>query len=121
MRNHHVILPRLRWVTIATVYSWPGGAISLWPVPHANEFSIPAWKTAREAYELSRTKWVQMIWNGATDKRSYDVGTAEQIDFEPMWPEGLNFSKLLKIGFAGDKIIDSPENAYVLQLRGVAR
>src|SRR5258708_4861792 len=32
MLNHHVILPRLRKVTIATVYTWPGGAVSLWPV-----------------------------------------------------------------------------------------
>ena len=34
MLNHHIVLPRLRKVTIAVVYTWPGGAISLWPVPY---------------------------------------------------------------------------------------
>ena len=33
MLNHHTVLPRLRKVTIAVVYTWPGGTISLWPVP----------------------------------------------------------------------------------------
>src|SRR5262249_9107538 len=33
MLNHHTILPRLRKVSIVTVYTWPSGAISLWPVP----------------------------------------------------------------------------------------
>ena len=77
MLNHHVILPRLRKVTIAVVYSWPGGAISLWPVPIVEETRIACWKSARAAYELSQTQWVQMIWNA--DTRDYDVATAEGI------------------------------------------
>jgi len=28
MLNHHVILPRLRKVTIAVVYTWPGGVVA---------------------------------------------------------------------------------------------
>ena len=54
MLNHHVVLPRLRKVTIATVYTWPGGAISLWPVPMAEETRIACWKSARAAYELAK-------------------------------------------------------------------
>jgi hypothetical protein len=117
MLNHPVILPRLRRVTITTVYSWPGGVVSLWPVPKADETRIACWKSARTAYDLSKEKWVQLCWNA--DRRDYDVAVADGIKTEPNWPEDLNLSKLLKLGFAG-KIIDSPEHDYVKQLRGIA-
>jgi hypothetical protein len=117
MLNHHVVLPRLRKVTIAIVYTWPGGVISLWPVPMAEETRIACWKSARTAYELSRKQWVQLCWN--SDRRDYDVAIAEGINTEPMWPEDLDIKKLLKLGFA-DKIISSPEHPYVMQLRGLA-
>jgi len=117
MLNHHVILPRLRKVTIAVVYTWPGGVVSLWPVPNADETRIACWKSARAAYEMSKEKWVQLCWNA--DRRDYDVAVAEGITSKPNWPEDLNISKLLKLGFA-DKIINSPEHDYVKQLRGLA-
>jgi hypothetical protein len=117
MLNHPVILPRLRKVTIAVVYSWPGGILSLWPVPMADETRIACWKSARAAFELSRQQWVQLCWNA--DRRDYDVAVAEGINSEPMWPDDLNLQKLLKLGFA-DKIISSSEHPYVLQLRGLA-
>ena len=98
MLNHHAVLPRLRKVTIAVVYTWPGGAISLWPVPFAEETRIACWKSARTAFELSKTQWVQMIWN--SDTRDYDVAIAEGINTEPLWPEDLDIRKLLKLGFA---------------------
>src|SRR5262249_7997717 len=60
MLNHPVIMPRLRKVTIAVVYNWPGGVVSLWPVPLAGETRIACWKSARAAYELSKTQWVQL-------------------------------------------------------------
>jgi hypothetical protein len=119
MLNHPVILPRLRKVTIAVVYTWPGGQISLWPVPKADETRITCWKSARAAYELSKDNWVQLLWNG--DRRDYDVAVAENIKTGAMWPEDLNLTKLLKLGFIDvDRIIDNPERPYVLQLRGVA-
>jgi hypothetical protein len=117
MLNHHVVLPRLRKVTIAVVYTWPGGATSLWPVPMAEETRIACWKSARAAYGLSKEKWVQLCWNG--DRRDYDVAVAENIKTEPMWPDDLDIRKLLKLGFV-DKIISSPEHPYVMQLRGLA-
>jgi hypothetical protein len=118
MLNHHVVLPRLRRVTIAVVYTWPGGAISLWPVPMVEETRVACWKSARAAYEMSKTKWVQLIWNN--DKRDYDVAIAEGIKTEPMWPDDLDISKLLKLGFGADRIIASPEHDYVKILRGLA-
>jgi hypothetical protein len=117
MLNHKVILPRLRKVTIAVVYTWPGGAISLWPVPMVEETRIACWKSARVAYKLSKEKWVQLCWNN--DSRDYDVAEAEGIKTEPIWPDDLDIRKLLKLGFA-DKIISNPEHSYVLQLRGLA-
>jgi hypothetical protein len=59
-----------------------------------------------------------MIWN--SDKRDYDVAVAEDIKIEPLWPDDLDIGKLLKLGFA-DKIINTPEHPYVLQLRGLAK
>jgi hypothetical protein len=121
MLNHPTMLPRLRRVTIATVYTWPGGAISLWPVPVAEETRIACWKSARAAYELSKTKWVQVLWN--SDTRDYDVVVAEDMDTEPNWPTDKPladwFRSLLRLGFA-DKIISGPEHPYVKRLRGIA-
>jgi hypothetical protein len=116
MLNHPKVLPRLRKVTIATVYTWPGGAISLWPVPMVEETRIACWKSARAAYGLAKEKWVQLCWNN--DLRDYDVAVAEDIKIEPIWPTDKTFRDLLKLGFA-DKIIASPEHPYVKQLRGV--
>jgi hypothetical protein len=117
MLNHHTILPRLRKVTIATVYTWPGGAISLWPVPNVEETRIACWKSARAAFELAKHQWVQLCWNN--DLRDYDVAVAEGINTEPVWPTDKTFRDLLRLGFA-DKIIASPEHSYVKQLRGLA-
>ena len=117
MLNHHVITPRLRRVTLAVVYAWPGGNISIWPVPYSEESRIACWKTARAAYERSLTEWVQLVWNA--DRRDYDLAVAEGINTEPPWPADLNLSNLLKLGFA-EKIISSPEHPYVMQLRGLA-
>jgi hypothetical protein len=117
MLNHPTMLPRLRKVTIAAVYAWPGGAISLWPVPNVEETRITCWKSARAAYELSKTQWVQLVWNG--DARDYDVVVAENIATEPNWPSDRSFNDLLKLGFAG-RIIDTQDHSYVQRLRGLA-
>ena len=46
MKDYHVIAPRRRRVTIAIVYAWPAGVISLWPVPKPGETRIACWKSA---------------------------------------------------------------------------
>ena len=97
MLNHHVVLPRLRKVTIAVVYTWPGGVVSLWPVPYAEETRIACWKSARTAFELSKAQWVQMIWN--PDRRDYDVAIAEGINTEPLWPDDLEYREALEARF----------------------
>jgi hypothetical protein len=117
MLNHATMLPRQRKVTIAVVYTWPGGAISLWPVPNVEETRIACWKSARAAFELSKTQWVQLCWN--SDLRDYDVVVAEGIKTDPNWPTDRSFNDLLKLGFA-DKIINTTEHPYVMRLRGLA-
>ena len=83
------------------VYTWPGGTISLWPVPSDEEHRIACWKSARAAFEMSKAEWVQMIWN--SDKRDYDVAVAEGINTEPVWPDDLDIRNLLKLGFADER------------------
>ena len=118
MLNHHTMLPRLRKTTIVTVYYWPGGEVSLWPVPIVDDTTrTKCWKTARAAHEIAKEKWVQLAWNEGL--RDYDVITAEGINMEPVWPADKTFQDLLRIGFA-DRIIDTENHPYVLRLRGLA-
>ena len=46
------------------------------------------------------------------------MAIAEGITTEPMWPDGLDIRKLLKLGFS-DRIISNPEHLYVLQVPGL--
>lgn len=115
MRMHPKLIPRLRRVTLALTSIWPGGNVLIWPVPILGERELPAWKSARAAYELARDRWVQMVW--AEDRKDYLIETAEGIDHEPVWPE-KTFNELLKLAFDG-KIIDSEEHPYVRRLRGL--
>jgi hypothetical protein len=127
MMNHSLILPRIRRVTLATVYLWPSGRIALWPVPFPDEKGrIKPWKSARRAFEISfgvatdldppGPRWVQICWNDAA--RDYDVVTAENINMQPIWPADLTLRNSMKLGFA-DKTIDNEDHPYVRQLRGL--
>jgi hypothetical protein len=118
MLNDRVLLPRLRQVTIAATYTWPGGTIGLWPVPTPEESRIACWKTCRVAFSMAQTQWVQLIWNDS--RRDYDLCIAEGISTEPIWPADLNLTALLKLGFGPERILDTAEHPYVRQLRGLA-
>lgn len=115
MRSHPKLVQRIRWVTIALLYIWPGGAVQLWPVPILNGKSMASAKSARTAFELAQTHWTQIVWN--EERSDYDVETAEAIDKEPVWPE-KTINELLKLGFA-DKVINNEDHSYVRQLRGL--
>ena len=47
MRSHPKLEQRLRRVTIALLYIWPGGTIQLWPVPIVGDSTLPSWKSQR--------------------------------------------------------------------------
>jgi hypothetical protein len=118
MRSHPKLVKRLRLVTIAVVAIWPADTVQIWPVPvlgQQKRDDHKAWKSARNAYELSKEQWVQLAWNEA--KGDYDVEVAERITATPNWPD-KTFEELLKLGFA-EKILDSEDHDYVRQLRGL--
>jgi hypothetical protein len=115
MRSHPKLVQRLRRVTIALVYIWPGGAIQLWPVPILGDNPLSSAKSARTAFELAQASWMQITWN--EQRNDYDVEPAEGVNKAPEWPD-KSMSELLKIAFA-DKVIDNEDHPYVLQLRGV--
>jgi hypothetical protein len=109
------LVRRLRPVTIALTYIWPSGEIGLWPVPDPpRDTTVKAWKSARTAYEKSKTEWVQLIWN--EEKMDFDVMPPDGELPAPTWPENLNLSEKLMIGFEG-RVIDSDTHPYMLQLR----
>jgi hypothetical protein len=116
MRAHPKLVQRLRRMTIALLYIWPGGGIQLWPVPILGERPMALQKSARAAFELGQTKWTQIVWNEG--RRDFDVETSENINNEPVWPN-KSMSELLKLAFASN-VIDNEDHPYVLQLRGVA-
>ena len=47
MRNHPKLAPRLRYVTIMLVNTWPGDGYFLWPVPERSDFA--AWRSEHAA------------------------------------------------------------------------
>ena len=115
MRSHPKLVQRIRRVTIALLYIWPGGTFQLWPVPIIGDSTLSSWKSARAAFELAQESWTQIVWNA--ERNDYDVETAEGIGTEPIWPD-KTMSELLKLAFA-DKVIDNEEHPYVRQLRGI--
>jgi hypothetical protein len=115
MRYHPKLVRRLRRVTIALLYIWPGGMYQLWPVPIVGDSTLASWKSARAAFELAQTSWTQIVWN--EERTDYDVEIAEAIEKEPVWPD-KSMGELLKLAFA-DKVIDNEDHPYVRQLRGV--
>jgi hypothetical protein len=128
MVSHPLRLPRLRRVTLATVCLWPSMQISLWPVPFPKgRGSVKCWATARRAFEIASgqaidldppgPRWVSLCWN--EDTRDYDLVLAENIPASPVWPEGLDLSINLKLGFRDKTIVDD-EHSYMRQLRGLA-
>jgi hypothetical protein len=117
MRGHPKLKLRLRRVTLVLVYTWPGGNILIWPVPILGGRDFKAWKSARKAFQLAQSQWVQMVWN--EEEGDYVIEIAEDLDkkLEPSWPD-KTFSDHLKIGFS-DKVIDNEDHVYVRRLRGV--
>jgi hypothetical protein len=116
MRTHPKLVQRLRRVTIALIYIWPGGQIQLWPVPILGDSPLASQKSARVAFELGQTVWTSIVWN--EERNDYDVESAEKaVNKEPVWPD-RTMGECLKLGFA-DNVIDNEDHPYVLQLRGV--
>jgi hypothetical protein len=113
MRDHPKLAPRLRYVTIMLVNTWPGDGYLLWPVPE--KLDLAAWRSEHSAAQLAQTSWTQIAWN--EERADFDVDTAENIDKEPTWPKE-NFEQLLKLGFA-DRIVDNEDHHYVRRLRGI--
>jgi hypothetical protein len=113
MREHSKLAPRLRYVTVHLVCTWPGDGILLWPVPVKADFA--AWRSEQAAARLAVDKWTQLVWD--PDRADFRVETAENIDRQPTWPNE-SFEQLLKLGFA-DCIVDNEDHYYVRRLRGI--
>jgi hypothetical protein len=113
MRAHPKLEPRLRWVTIVLVNTWPGSAFLLWPVPRDD--SLKVWRSEKKAADLAKTHWTMLVWN--QEKADYNIEIAEKINKEPEWPI-QPFEQLLKLGFA-DLIPDNQDHPYVRRLRGI--
>jgi hypothetical protein len=63
----------------------------------------------------AKTDWVKMIGN--RDLGAYDLLKAKGDLGEPVWPD-KPMSDLLRLGFKGDRVIDSPTHPVLLELTG---
>src|SRR5262245_1583651 len=92
MRDYPKLSPRLRYVTLRLVSTWPGDGILLWPVPAREDF--PSWRSERAAAKLAEDMWTQLVWN--QDRADFNVETAEKMgtNKQPAWPKE-SFEQLL--------------------------
>jgi hypothetical protein len=61
-------------------------------------------------------KWIRLAAN--RNLGAYEISEAIADYGEPEWPN-LKFKEILKIAFK-DRLIDSPNHAFIQQLRGLA-
>jgi hypothetical protein len=114
MRDHHLLVSRIRRVLLVCTYSWPSRQIGLWPVPIDDTgWGNPWWASAWAAYETALKSWVQM----SAGENQYTVYSAEGTLPDPVWPD-KSLSELLKIGFR-DRIINHDDTPIMRRLRGL--
>lgn len=94
------------------------GVVFFWPVrlPGEDGKDFDAWRSAREAAEIAKEKWVRLKWNKSLG--AYDIYQAENQTAEAEWPAELGYWDLIKIAFRGH-IIDNLEHPVVKRLRGL--
>jgi hypothetical protein len=113
MRDHPLLVDRIRWVLLVLTYSWPNRQIGLWPVSIDTGRGNPWWTSAWAGYEAAKENWIQM--QSGIDR--YSVFPAEGELPAPEWPK-QSFSELLKIAFR-DKIINHADVPIMRRLRGI--
>jgi len=94
------------------------GVAFLWPVrlPGTDGKDFDAWRSAREAAEMAKKKWVRLKWNKSLG--AYDIYQAVTQTTEPEWPADMDYWDLIKIAFR-DHIIQDLDHPVVKRLRGL--
>jgi hypothetical protein len=94
------------------------GVLFFWPVrlPGPDGKDFDAWRSAREAAELAKEKWVRLKWNKSLG--AYDIHEALNQTAEPEWPADLDYWGLIKIAFR-DHIIQELDHPVIKRLRGL--
>jgi hypothetical protein len=115
------VLPELAGeVVFKTIYTAINrqGVVFLWPVrlPAPDDRKSDWSRSAREAAELSMTRWVRLKANMSLG--AYEITVAESIMADPAWPQ-LSFQELVKIAYR-DRMITSVDHPVVRRLRGLA-
>jgi hypothetical protein len=93
------------------------GVLFLWPVrlPGPDGKQLDWHRSALEAAELARSKWIRVCPNMALG--AYEIFESENVNIpEPQWP-APPFDEVLRIAFR-DRLIDSVEHPVVKLLRG---
>lgn len=91
--------------------------IFLWPIPlPRSDTDYNSWhRSAMEAAEVAKTRWIRVKSNRATG--TYDVFAPQGNLDDPEWPE-KTFEELVRMAFK-DSYIDSTDHKVVKHLRGV--
>jgi hypothetical protein len=92
------------------------GNVFLWPVPMERDGKKQEWwRSAREAAEIARTRWVRVKANQGI--QGYDVIEATGIKREPVWPADVTYKDILRIAFRSYRISDF-SHPVIKELRG---
>jgi hypothetical protein len=93
------------------------GVVFLWPVrlPDPDGKQMEWHRSAREAAELSMTRWVRVKANRSLG--AYEMFVAESAMSEPAWPE-TTYQELIRLAFR-DRLISSLDHPVIKRLRGL--
>jgi len=105
------VIPKVLYTTINRQ-----GILFLWPIRLPGEDGrLNDWsKSALEAAEMAKTRWIRLIANRALG--AYDVYNPVGNLPEPEWP-GVSFQEVIRIAFR-DKLISRMDHPVLRRLRG---
>jgi hypothetical protein len=111
------LLDELRPVRVFTCIN-KRGTVFLWPakLPTPDNTLGRRWhESALAIADAAKTSWVKMVGN--RDAGVYDMFRAKGDLGEPEWPD-KSLSDLLRLGFAGERLIDRLDHPVLKELAG---
>ena len=88
------------------------GVMRLWRMAVSGSWG----DSALEAYELARSKWVEIVSH--QDAGIYTTNVAANAPMAPPWEDGLTPSEVMKRAFGADNYISDPQHPILKEIMG---